>query len=740
MLAPILEPDADAMLRHLQAVFGDAGEGLIELAWTDPEARRLAHAQMFGTDRLHDVAERAAALNRTPNCNVYIGAALRQPTASVNRRGSDADFHAATCVWADVDDDVVNDAVAHCRAAGLMPNLTVVTGRRPHLRAQLWWRLDQVETDPVNLRALNAALARALGGDPTVVNPGRVLRLGGSVAWPAKPGRSLERTEVHRPQDGRPASYPTARITEVFGSRAPLLSAAAAPPAKSAPRPAETPDLIPPSPSTPPPAPPLDLAIGSPSVESALRTIRSGARWHDTVVRLVAHWIARGWSDAEIFATAAALTAPGWSVDDTLRDLVPMIRGARSKWNLPNPTHGIDIDASPPAPIAPEWEDGAAAVMIPRRRWLVGSFAVRGQLSVLVAPPGAGKSTLGIAYGVAAATGRGEIVGETVHESVKAWIWNNEDDKPELRRRLAAVMQHWGIAPTELRGRLALNSGSERPLMVARAGKDGVVQRLPDIDAIIEIVRREGIGLLIVDPFVETHAVDENDNAQVKAVAALWREVARRCDCAVIIVHHTGKPPAAAPDSWAGSLSASRGASSLAGVARQVRTIFSMSEKDAERLLGPDRLKERFAWVRQDDAKGNLARISDEPRWFERVSVTIANGEEVGLLVPGDPAFSLPDDPGPDPNLDDEVEAALDRYWQAGNPLSDRPEARGRFAPVVLGRELKVAGNAVRDAIVRLQQAGRVVTDAYGPKRNRKGLRSTASKISDHQSGSEDDA
>ena len=59
-LAPILEPDADAMLRHLQAVFGGAGDGLVELAWTDSETRRLAHAQMFETDRLQDVAKRAA--------------------------------------------------------------------------------------------------------------------------------------------------------------------------------------------------------------------------------------------------------------------------------------------------------------------------------------------------------------------------------------------------------------------------------------------------------------------------------------------------------------------------------------------------------------------------------------------------------------------------------------------------------------------------------------------------------
>ena len=103
----------------------------------------------------------------------------------------------------------------------------------------------------------------------------------------------------------------------------------------------------------------------------------------------------------------------------------------------PEPQVAIDDKLTTP-PLDIEWEDGAYAAMIPRRRWLVGSFAIRGHLTVLVAPPGAGKSTLGIALAVAGITGRGEIVGETVYETIKAWVWNNEDDRNELRRRLGS--------------------------------------------------------------------------------------------------------------------------------------------------------------------------------------------------------------------------------------------------------------------------------------------------------------
>jgi hypothetical protein len=396
-----------------------------------------------------------------------------------------------------------------------------------------------------------------------------------------------------------------------------------------------------------------------------------------------------------------------------------MIKGARRKWNLPNPVVTIE-DKLPPPPIEIEWEDGASAAMIPRRRWLVGSFAIRGHLTVLVAPPGAGKSTLGIALAVAGVTGRGEIVGETVHETIKAWVWNNEDDRNELRRRLAAIMQQWNVAPADLRGKLGLNSGSERPLVIAKATKDGAVVRLPDIEAIIERVRLEGIGLLIVDPFVETHEVDENNNAQIKAVAAMWREVARRGDCAVVIVHHTGKPPSASPDAWTGSLSASRGASSLGGVARIMRTLFAMSQSDADKFgLDAD---ERRLWVRLDDAKANLSLASGSARWFKRVSIIIANGEEVGALVPGDP-----NERTPQVDRAAEIESALFEAirtaWSAGSPLSEQPRAKDRYAPGIVGKALRVASETVADVLARLMGGGAIERTLFDAKTKTYGLR-----------------
>jgi hypothetical protein len=201
-ISPDFEPDHEAMHRHVQALFGGASAwalgGLVELAWTDASPpHALSHAAVFPLTERQALVEKAVALNRRPGCNVYIGAALRRPDVTGSKRCSDAAFHAASFAWADIDTNAVDAALARSTDAGVPPTLTVITGTTPHKRAQLWWRLDSASVDPATHRSLCATIGKALGGDPTVANPGRVMRLGGSIAWPVKPGRVPERTELH---------------------------------------------------------------------------------------------------------------------------------------------------------------------------------------------------------------------------------------------------------------------------------------------------------------------------------------------------------------------------------------------------------------------------------------------------------------------------------------------------------------------------------------------------------------
>ena len=195
---PIMDPDYDAMLQHLESLFGRAPDGMIEISWTDAKTKRLQHAQLFDVGDLDMAAEKAHEINGREFCNVYVGAALRKPGTFPGARAKDDDFHAAWALHVDLDDAGAPEAAKTAyQDARLTPPIAIVTGRHPHTRAQLWWPLDEPVTDPEQYRRILRALADGLHGDTTVCNPSRVMRLGGTVAWPVKEGRRTEKTELN---------------------------------------------------------------------------------------------------------------------------------------------------------------------------------------------------------------------------------------------------------------------------------------------------------------------------------------------------------------------------------------------------------------------------------------------------------------------------------------------------------------------------------------------------------------
>ena len=652
---PMFEPDPVQMRRHVGHLFegwlDGCQEGRIELAWTDVRDGKLRHAAIFGTDELDDLVERAVAENRRPGQNLYIGQALRQPGIAPFGRCGDDEVFALTAFYVDIDDDVTATASINYRNRGCPPTGVVVTGRHPHVRAQMLWRLDAPLRDLELCRQQNAALAQALDGDPSVVNPSRVMRLGGSIAWPIKEGRVIERTEFLDFDDGRPKVYLPEQIARAFPVAQAVLSPSQSPSA------------------TPTPTPTLQIGTSNLSVDACIAAIRAGDHWHDNMLRLVGHWISRGMTDEEILSLASTFTLAGYTAADTRREVGQMLLGGRRKWDVPNPATVVPEPPRDPDALRPAFLETLNVAMLPRRQWMLGNALLRGQLSVLVAPAGVGKSTHGIARAIAVASGR-EITGEAVHEQTRVWIYNVEDDLIELKRRLAAALQHHAIDFDEVRGRIALNSGADEPLILAKLDRHGAVVRQSDVAACIAHIQRERIGLFIVDPFVETHEVNENSNEHIKAVAAMYREIARTTGCAVQLVHHTSKPPQGTSDSHAGNMNTARGASALVGVARVVQTLFAMSAADAQRV-GIDE-EEAHRFLRLDDAKANQSLISGRARWYRRESVELANGDEVGVLAP----HTFPDR-APDITLAGAIRVFTEvaRMWEARTPFSGAKNA-----------------------------------------------------------------
>lgn len=290
----------------------------------------------------------------------------------------------------------------------------------------------------------------------------------------------------------------------------------------------------------------------------------------------------------------------------------------------------------PPVPLLfPFPIDGAA---IPRRKWIVPGLLLRRNVSLLVAPPGSGKSLLTLQMGLMMSSGR-PWGGWFPRQPAKVLIINGEDDADEMRRRLYAACHEMKIGDwSMLRERLAIADESAGRLVIAKAdARSKTVIAQPMAKRLEQTVLEHGFDVLVVDPFAETFEGDENSNSELKWAAVLWREIARRTNAAVMLVHHTRKFNAEA-----GDMDSARGGGALVGVTRIVSTLFQMTEEEAVVYdIKPD---ERHQYLRFDDAKANLTLVTFKARWFQKKTVELPNAgdegepaDEVGVLLPWEP-------------------------------------------------------------------------------------------------------
>lgn len=631
-----LEPNARAMRDYVELLFGGdqcAGmlNGLIELAYTGHDSKP-SRAHHFKQDELDELVDLAVKLNRNKGINIFVSPTLRKPDIKLHHRTGKEGLMGLTTLWSDLDAEGAAEAMKE-RARFCLPSLVVVTGRKPFLRAQGFWRLDEPMTDIGEIEAALRSIQVALGGDRAVVDASRVMRLPGSLAYPVKDGRVLELTElITEFEIDRPSIYPAGQVCRAFqpksaGGEAPDTDRAQAGDGAADPH-AKNP------------------FTGRFDGEALLRSIRPG-NWYTPMRDFVAHMVGRGRQDWEIRAMAAPYDEPGHQ-GITVQDLID---GARAKYNKPNPDQSAEFDFSqaPPAPLTPRSRSSVVAEQIRRRPWLYGKWLMRGYMSVMVGTGGTGKSMASIHVALSIAANKG-WAGQKIKDPGGVWLWNNEDDAEELDRRIAGTAKHLGIDLTSIDGRFFVNSGvddgsgSTRKLIVAQAGEHNSVIATPDVPDLVKLIRELGIRLLIVDPFVSTHTLNENDNPQMEQVTFLFRQIAHQADCAVLLIHHTSKP--GANTDLAGNQDILRGASSIAAGARVVLTVTQMTDTDAKVMMGEhydEKVRERC--IRIDTGKGNMSAPGKDTVVLQKVSVSLGNGsnthveddaDEIGALEMAD--------------------------------------------------------------------------------------------------------
>lgn len=257
------------------------------------------------------------------------------------------------------------------------------------------------------------------------------------------------------------------------------------------------------------------------------------------------------------------------------------------------------------------------------RKWLYGRHYIREFVSVTVAPGGVGKSSLTMAEALAMVSGK-SILGVPVETPLSVWLWNLEDPRDELSRRIQAACQHYELTADDICDRLYVNSGRETELCIAVPGSCGALILMPVIENLVEEMKQNKIDVLIVDPFISSHQVSENDNLAMDDVAKAWGKVAQQANASISLVHHTRK--------MAGDLEvtaeSSRGGKALTDAARDVRALNRMSIEEGKRAG----VENHRCIFRAYSDKANLAPPAETSDWYILTDVKIRNGDHVGVV------------------------------------------------------------------------------------------------------------
>jgi hypothetical protein len=490
----ILKPNAEEMTAHVQHLFGDCLEGVVELAWYDPNRKALDKGEMFALDRLDELVEKAVLINSQPGFNVYIGAALRKPGTFPMGRANDEDYFCTVAYYVDLDDPGVAEAAGQ-KLQSCKPTFAVLTGLRPHARASLWWKLETPIYDAQQHATQIKALTAHFNGDPVVFNPSRVMRLGGSVAWPKKDGRVLEMTQVVKFTDGRQMQMMAGQVERAYPIALQSIQG-----------------------TLDPERSPIS---GRLSTSRLMEGITNGALWHKRMVQLTGNWINRGFTDDEILAMAEHLTLSGWTHDQTRREVAAAVQSGRQKWNIPSPV--IEISDAPEIATAASEPKPASSYtgIAPEREWIIQDWIPALTITSLYGDGGMGKTLLAQQLGTSCVTGVPWLGLQAAKMPVLAVLCEDDDD--ELHRRQSSINIAAGTT---------MHPGLDHLLLWSRVGHENILVNFDqknvasptpfftDLDSRLAAYGQP--HLLILDNVADIFGGNEIIRAQVNAFIKSW--------------------------------------------------------------------------------------------------------------------------------------------------------------------------------------------------------------------------
>jgi hypothetical protein len=176
-------------------------------------------------------------------------------------------------------------------------------------------------------------------------------------------------------------------------------------------------------------------------------------------------------------------------------------------------------------PVEPAWR---LADRAGEQRWLVTSLWSEQAVGIIGGEPKCCKSFLALDLAVAVAAGIPCLRRFAVPRAGRVLLYAAEDALHIVRRRLDGICAAAGLRIADLDVQVITAPTVRLDLEVDRRSLDETVAELQP-------------RLLVLDPFVRLHRIDENASGEVAPLLAFLRELQRRHGIAVIVVHHSKK-------------------------------------------------------------------------------------------------------------------------------------------------------------------------------------------------------
>lgn len=164
----------------------------------------------------------------------------------------------------------------------------------------------------------------------------------------------------------------------------------------------------------------------------------------------------------------------------------------------------------------------------PQARWLVRELWAAQAVGVIGGSPKTGKSWLGLDFAVSVASGTPCLGHFETHDPGPVVVYLAEDALHGVRDRVAQLSEHRGLPLTSLDLHVIT-----APTLHLDHEKDRAA-----LHATLAALKPK---LLVLDPLVRLHTRDENSAAEISELLGFLRQLNRRYQLALVLVHHMAK-------------------------------------------------------------------------------------------------------------------------------------------------------------------------------------------------------